>query len=259
MKRKITTLILLILTIGIVTGCEKTKEEPQEIKKEKMEVTYNEMATMEKISKQVFNGEKDNLKVEDLDDAAKSEIARNLPDNGYLDKSGSELTKLFQKYFGANQTITFEDVKCQVDHHSEEENYIYHYDKEQDKYVYNEKHPGHGGGGVEFIGKEIELEKLEVIGDEYIYSAKFLFYGPALCHDVGSCDYGKAYGSYKDAKNQTNPLLEIDNNPKYAIFTGDLPIINFKEILKDTKEKLDTYQFKFVKEDGQLIFKEYKK
>ena len=58
-----------------------------------------------------------------------------------------------------NQLIMW--AKVTIDN-NEEEQILYYYDKEQDKYVYNDKHPGHGGGGVERIGFYLDYDNLEI-------------------------------------------------------------------------------------------------
>jgi len=260
MKKRIALLILFLCTIIVVTGCSLTKSKESKAKEKNVTITYEEMQTMEKISKVIFQQEKESFKVNDMTEEQKSEIARSLAPNGYLDTSGSEMIKIFQKYFGEDQTVSFEDIKCFMKHDSEEEQTLYFFDKEKDKYVYNEKHPGHGGGGMVGVGSTIEYDSVEVKGNTYLYKTKVLFYGKVNCYDIGPCAYGKAYKSYNDAKNETNPLTEIDNNSKYVKQSIDgFPETHLELVMQDYKENLDTYTFVFEKTDNDIIFKEYKK
>lgn len=263
MKKKILFVSVLLLTITVLTGCSLTKEketkEPTLI--EEAIVTNEEAKTLDKITKIIFNVEKEELKVEDLTEEEKGEIARELTEGRYTETSGKEMTSLFQKYFGEGQTVKFGDIKCFMDHQNENEQTLYYFDKEKDKYVYNESHPGHGGGGVAFIGNKMTFDSLGIVGNEYHYNVKVLYYGEGMCHDIGPCDYGKAYKTYKDAKNGTNPVADIDGNTKYTStdYMTDLPIVDLDSLIDDYRDKLDTYEFVFVKEKGNLIFKEYHK
>ena len=261
--KKIIRIGTLVFGIILLSGCSLFKRyTPPNIVEEIKPtiINYKELDTMEKISKIIFNVKKESLKIDDLTESEKGDIARKFVDYNLTEVSGSEMTKEFQKYFGENQKVKFEDIKCDWDHGSEEENIMMIFDEEKDKYVYNDKHPGHGGGGVEFIGNEIRLENIEKSGNDYIYEAKILFYGKGVCHDVGTCSYGKGYKSYKDAENDTNALLDIDNNNnKYWIQSDPFPTIKMDELFNDYRDKLDTYKFTFRKINDNLQFISYEK
>ena len=262
MKKKLLIIPALLLGVSTLTGCSFTKEKVKEpTLVEKVVVTSEEEKTLEKISKLVFNVEKEELKVNDLTGEEKGSLAVELTEGRFLDTSGSEMTSLFKKYFGDGQKPEYGDIKCFMKHEKESEQTLYYFDKDKDKYVYNEEHPGHGGGGNAFIGSEEVFDSLEIIDKEYHYKAKVLFYGTAMCHDIGPCEYGKAYKSYSSAKNETDPLTTIDNNNKYSeedYMTG-LPIVHLDKVIEDYKDQLDTYEFIFVKEHNNLVFKEYHK
>ena len=260
MRRKVLFVLVVLLSVLCLTGCNFKKEKVDEpTLVEQVVITSEEYETLGKISNLVFNVEKEELKVSDLTEEEKSEIARDLTEGRYTEISGKEMTKKFQQYFGEDQTVKYTDMNCFMKHNKEEEQVLYYFDQEKDKYVYNEQHPGHGGGGVAFIGNEMTFDQLGIVDKEYHYSVKVLFYGEAMCHDIGPCDYGKAYKSYTDAKNGTNPLTEIDNNTKYTTtdYMSGLPEVHLDKVIEDYKEELNTYEFVFVKEKGNLIFKEY--
>ncbi|MBP5679031.1 MAG: hypothetical protein J6X28_04310 [Bacilli bacterium] len=262
MKKKIFYIVLLGIITLSMTGCLGGGTTPPAEKLFKTVITANQLDTMEEITGLAFVEEKEELAVSDFTEEKKSEIARFLiKDKALEEVSGSSMTQEFQKYFGEDQTIEFTDVKCNMEHDSEEEQTIYIFDKEKDKYVYNEKHPGHGGGGTNFIGSKIKFESLEVEGNTYQYKVKILFYGNALCYDIGGCEYGKGYKSYKDAKNETNPLLTIDENEKYLVTDWDSGFqhSDLEKVMDDYFDQLDTYQFIFYKNGDNLVFKEYKK
>ena len=257
MKKYQKLCLLLLLTITL-TGCNLLKPKPNNEptkKPEQATITSTDIATMEKASEAIFNTEKESLKVSDLTDKERGEVARNLAVN-FQEKSGSEMAKEFNKYFGEGEVV-YEDIPCFEKHTSEEEQTLFIFNKEQDKYIFNPKHPGHGGGGKVSTQVKMILDSYAIEGDSYIYNAKILFYGPFWCHDVGGCEYGKAYKSATDVKNEVNALADISAN--YMVEGDGPPTADMDKVMEDVKDKLDTYQFIFEKQNGNLIFKEYKK
>ena len=261
MKKKLFYGLFLILGITLLSGCKLSfnRKEPEE-KIEPVTITAEEMATMKKVSEVVFLKEKTDLKVEDLTEEEKAEIARNLPEKGYMESTGTEMTTLFKKYFGQEQTVKFDNIKCFMDHYSEDANIMLIFDTEKDQYVYNENHPGHGGGGVGFYGTKMGYEKVEANTKEYKYDAKVLFYGEGMCHDIGPCEYGSAYKSYEEAIKGQNALIDIDHSAytQEDPYSG-LPVVDMDKLFEDYKSQLDTYRFIFQKEGENLVFKSYKK
>ncbi|MBR2828269.1 MAG: hypothetical protein IKE70_03460 [Bacilli bacterium] len=255
---------IVLLGILVLTGCNlgknetKKKEETEEKKTTQVSIHYKDIETMEKISKLVFEVEKESLKESEFTEDKKSTLARILITKNLEEVKGSELLSNYETYFGKGKKIDFQNVKCNMDHGSEEAKLIYFFDKEKDQYVYNEKHPGHGGGGETFIGSLISLENLTVKEDDYIYEAKILFYGKAICGDIGGCQYGKGYKSYEYAKNENNVLIDIDNSKNYWN-QYELPTLREEKLMEDFRNELDTYEFHFEKEDNHLIFKRYNK
>ena len=235
---------------------QETKEETTEKKKENISkiISNEELELMNKVSDVVFQVEKEALETKDLTDEQKIEIAGNLT-SGYTSSTGTEMNEAFKKYFGNNQSLKFVDIKCDNDHGSEEANIMMKYDANQDKYVYNDNHPGHGGYG-DFIGKKMVLDSIEKTEKGYNLVAKVLFYEGTI-HDTGPTDYKSAYKSYVDAKEQKNELVKIYGNDNYKISWYEVPTYDIDKVLEDYKNQLDTYTFIFVKEDGRLIFNSY--
>ncbi len=263
MNKKIIRLSLIAVSILLLTGCKliKPNTENNNNKKTDTKVTIsnNEIETMKKVTDVIFNVKKESLKTSDLTDEERGEVARSLITTSLEEVSGVEMTKEYEKYFGTGQKVKFADIPCPImDHGSEDANIMMKFDADKDKYVYNENHPGHGGGGVEFIGRIMGMDSIEVNGDEYLYNVKILFYGKGICADVGGCNYGKGYKTYKDAENETNALLNIDESTQYWNMY-DLPSLKTEELFNDYRDKLDVYTFKFVKENGNIIFKSYEK
>lgn len=260
MRKKLLLVLVLLIALAC-TGCSLKTREKRPTIAEEVTVTEEDMETFKKVSEAIFDVEKEELKIDDLTPAEKGELAIKVYEDGgyYTMATGKAFKKNFEKYFGTGHEIEFEDIPCFIDHGSKEENIMLYFDENQDKYVYNEAHPGHGGGGNPFIGSRMTFDSLGIIGDEYHYTTRVLFYGTAMCHDIGPCDYGKAYKSYIDAKNEINPLVEIDNNEKYVDNDpmAQFPTVDIDQVVEDYKEKLETYEFVFVREGNNLIFKEY--
>lgn len=260
MKKKL--LLPLFLSVLTLTGCSliPTKQVAEVKEKTPIEITSEEMNALQKVSNLVFTLDKESLKTSDLPEEKKAEIARQLQDN-YMQVTGTEMTKEFRKYFGEDQTVTFKNIDCGMDHGNEEENVLYIFDTTQDKYVYNDKHPGHGGGFKNNVNHLMEFEKVSIKDNEYHYYVKVLFYGKFGCPDAGACTYGKAYKNYNDAKNETNAIVEIDNNDKYVTmdYNTEMPVTHMDKVMEDVKSKLDTYEFIFIKENGNLVFQSYQK
>ena len=238
------------------------KEKKKETKEVVKEITYEEMDTMEKISESVFIVEKESLKTSDLTDEQKLSVTQKILgkkyNSGYTETTGTEMTNIFKKYFGKDQTLKFIGIKCGSDHGSEEENQMLIFDEAQDKYIWNPKHPGHGGGGY-FYGYKMGFDSVKEENGVYKYNVKILFYGKGHSGDTGGTSYGNGYKSYKDCIDGKNMIVQIDNNPTYTTYMDGLPIVDIDTLYKDNRDKLDTYTFNFVKEGDNLVFKDYEK
>ena len=273
---------LIILIIILMCGClvggyfinekgliklgneKETKEEKKkETKKEEnLIITDEQQKNMQQVADAVFEVEKEKLETKDLTDGEKVNIAVNLAGkkykSGYLEVTGTQMLEIFKNNFGKDQTINFVPIKCNEDHGSEEQNQMLIFDKAQDKYVYNDKHPGHGGGGS-FYGAKLGFESIETTKDTVKYNVKVLFYGKAVSFDTGGMRYGNGYKTYKDSKEGKNQIVQIDDNSKYTVQQDGPPYTDIDAVFSDYKDQLDTYTFTFVKEDDNLIFKSYSK
>ncbi|MBR3210693.1 MAG: hypothetical protein IKF71_02010 [Bacilli bacterium] len=258
MKKRIIIIPLLLLTGLLLTGCDigtkktKVQEVPQ------VSITAEEMKDLERVSELVFTMENESLKTEDLTEAKKAEIARRLQKD-FTSVSGTKMEEDFKKYFGRDQFVLFDNIPCGMEHENEEENIMLFFDNEQDRYVYNDKHPGHGGGWSDTISFEMSFDNITVIGKEYHYDVKVFFFGKYGCGDVGTCTWGKAYKTYEDAKNGTNPMIDIDNNRDYMKDTSGPPQADLSIVMEDIRENLDTYEFVYKKVDGYPVFQSYSK
>ncbi len=259
MRKKLLLLLIAVITLTLVTGCLPKKEQAKEETTKPAIITEANLEDFYKVSELVFNKEKDSLTVKDLTEEEKANIARQLPEKGFLEVTGTEMTKEFQKHFGADQTVTLKDIDCEMKHNTPEEQVIYKFNKEKDKYEYNDKHPGHGGNLATDVSAMIEFNSLKIEEGVYHYYAKVLFYGPVTCADIGPCQYGKAYKTYDEAKKDLHTLADIDNEFSVPDPYGGPPSVDLDKVMRTYKDQLNEYEFIFEEEDGNYIFKEYKK
>lgn len=267
-------LAVIGLGIGIGTGYvslgkNKCVDENKTDKIEKTEptISYQDLRIMESISEYVFEVDKDNLKVSDITGEQKIHLVTTI---GWLLEgkeggsapnlfTGEELTNIFHKYFGKNEKLEFVDIKCKMNHNSEEENVIYRYDEGQGKYVYNDLHPGHGGGGNAYQSY-MDLEKIEITNNGYQYQTKVVFYDGGSTGDTGRYLFDNAYKTYQDATAHQNAVSSIKGNTKYVTenYMGET-VFQEEKLFQDIRNQLNTYTFEFEKEGDHLIFKGYSK
>ena len=262
----ITCIIIFIVMLGVVCvgfflgykyGTKRNETpEPNNVVTAKA-ATDIEKQEMEKIAKLVFVESKKNLKAEDLTADQKINIALQLTDGGY-EASGEDLRNNFKKYFGSDIKLEFPNIKCGMEHESEDQNYMYIFDKEKDKYVYNEKHPGHGGGTANSYSSYLEGKTATVTSNKYVLEAPVIIYGGVYCDDVSGCHYEAAYKTYDDAKNKTNALVDLTKNETYWTGPENEPQkFEEKKLYDDYKDKLNSVKFVFEKDGDNLIFKSY--
>lgn len=259
MKKRLIGIFILLGIVGLCGGCfdkVEDKSNNSNTKKEKVIIDYKDIKTLENLVNIAFINEKEKLKVEDYTDEQKIDIANRLVGKTYQDTTGTELINEFKKHFGSDQ-LKFIDIKCNIDHGSDEENIMYKYDSNQDKYIYNDNHPGHGGSGAT-IGSLFSFDSIEKTKDGYKMNTGVLFYdGDGF--DTGPFGYGNAYKSYNDAKDKKNALVKIEGNEKYQVYNDEIPTYDMDKVLDDYKEQLDIYTFTFDVIDGNIVFKKYSK
>ena len=262
MKKRLFGIVVLFGLVIICGGCFNQNKEKEEVSSQSIEntvISYDDIKTMEKLVDVTFVEEKDSLKVDDLTDEQKVFIVSELIGKGYTETTGTEMTNEFKKYFGKDQSIKFVDIKCGLeDHGSEEANIMLKFDTSQDKYVYNDKHPGHGGGSGQAIFSKAAYKSIEKTEKGYKMDVGVLFYD-GISYDTGPFNYGNAYKSYSDAKDN-NVLVKIDGNDNYKEMDMDgITTYDIDKVLEDYKDKLDVYTFNFETVDGNIIFTSYSK
>ena len=254
----VAVLMVLCFFVGMKIGTkQQNTQEPT--KTEKENITDEDKAKMEKVAKIVFSYEDEKITSEEFTSEEKINMTLAKKKKN-IEATGTELKETFKEYFGTKLKLEFPNIKCFIEHETEEQNIRYRFDKTLDKYVYNDNHPGHGGGNSKPYGSYLEGTKANISNGKYILTAPVIFYGGKICYDVSGCEYEAAYKSYEDAKNKSNSLVSIKGNKTYWVSNGDeFPIFEEEKLYNDYKDKLDTYSFVFEKENGNLVFKEYKK
>ena len=290
MKTKIIITILAILFAGgAITGgvlyFTKTKDEPKTDEKADVEETpevetfevvvkdANYISTMKKVSETVFQKSEESISFKDIGNTEKLKIVNSFREQyGSFDgATGKELTNILHKYFGSDQTITFDNIKCDMKHDNANEQDLYIYDSKQGKYVENSNHPGHGGSTDNvfsiFDNRDSSETKVDYQynsysnseSDKFIFEVKMMFYDNSMAGDVGPLLIGSAYKSYKDVENK-KALEKIEDNKEYVTYdSDDIPHYNLNKVYKNNLDKLDTYVFEFEKENDNLIFTKYYK
>lgn len=228
---------------------------------EETDATNEESENMKKVAERVFHTDKETYSTSMMDNQEKLEIAFTFAPGTWEQATGTQIKEEFHKLFGKNTSLELTDIYCDHPLHNNEKVVLYAYDQNTDKYAYGTEHGGHGAStGEKIVGSYVFGDKATVKGDKYYYYAKVVFFNDVLCGDTGGCSYNKAFGSYADAKNVSNPLVDLASDVNYQITSeSGLTSPNFDKIYVDYKDKLSTYVFEFEKEDNNLVFKNYKK
>ena len=87
-------------------------------------------------------------------------------------------------------------------------------------------------------------------GKEYTVLAKQIWSDEELVGDYSS----NYYASYEDAKNSKNPIISLTEDETNELWSG----FNRKPLFKKSTE-INTYEYKFAKEDGIVKIISYKK
>lgn len=180
----------------------------------------------------------------DLTNTEKVDLAYNLVSNKeYIYDNGINIRQIdskFQDIF--KDTITFDkdNIICSCDE------VLFIYNNEEDKYIYNEKHLGHGTSPKEdnYYSKIIDVKSNE---KKYIVTMVNLWYMPSTYYDE-YVEY--AYGSYSDALNNTNPLFQLNE--------GNGTYMNTIKELEDNYDKYKDHMKKYIytlekEEDNYLL------
>lgn len=273
----ILVVILIFLIIGLISyilidkniikfGAEKEDEIVEEKDKTLSDTEKSKLFALADI---IFNDE-DSLNVEDIDNQTKLNIALKLNESNFLEISGQQLINTYHDYFGQNQEITLENIKCPGSdalQHTGDAQYLYLYDKNTDSFINNPNHPGHGGGGSAkpYINYKY-IETSSVDDDIYKLNLKIYFVQNPCMGDtcLGLPNDVKVYKSYNDAVKEEGYIVDATVNENYCTISETVSNeyskfyeCDYDKIYEGVKDDLNTYTFEFIKENNNLIFKRY--
>ena len=264
--KKVLTILIFMIVVGIGVGgvffIWNQKEEKPSGGNEQVDfaitVDSDEMAIINKVIDVVFTGAKDDLEISDLTDQEKIGITLALMNANYEETTGTEIKEAFHKYFGANQDLELVDIICTIEsaiHPTAESAILYKYDKESDKYVFNQDHPGHGVYNDYYTYYMNTDGITKTTNGTIVYDAKLLIDRHWYSADATEPSGSAVYKTYQDAKDKTNALDEFSDTGKSDPVSPQL----LKRLFIEKRDELTTYSFKFKESNGNLIFVSYEK
>lgn len=196
-----------------------------------------------------------------LDNQTKLWMGLSLIDN--VDKSfkGNDLIEALKNVYGDKVELTLEDMICGG---CDQKYWLYN--KDTGMYTFDEKHPGHGGTGGDYVKSVNYFDSVQTDGNQYKVAVKKVFKAGTEC-DLGPCDGNfKVYKSLDDAKNSKNLVLDTKekvNNNKYCVGYDDEMLqsltkeCDINRIYQDNKDKFDSYIYTFIKNGDNFVFQSY--
>ncbi len=272
---KVLVIILSLIVVGLITficldklvfsksNKEDKKEEVQEKEIEDKEITVVEISEMKHLSEVIFK-DVDELEFEDLKNQEKLNMAIELVGKPIDEVKGQELIDAVHKYFGEDATLELEDIDCFEDHGGDGDE-LYLYSESKDRFVYNDKHPGHGGGG--FTGLMTFFDSVKYNDDEYHFIIG-MYYSNTACDDICPPHFktnGKIYKTYEDFKAGGNYILDAAKDKslymygsEYDDYYGNEYIYDWEKIYEKVRDDVKKYDFTFKKVNGSFVFVNYK-
>ena len=256
---------------------EKEKKKDKEDKKEKLEdASKEDIELMLKVSREFYDFDKDGGSFDKLVNQDKINLLLKLEElNLFSDKvTGQRLKDAAKKYFGDDVIVLLEDIKCSaydsLHKQNPEEGMMVKYDSQSDTYIYNDNHPGHGGGSMKSVYSHLYLDNIEKEDNKYLFKIKAYYteewrngdtYGPKTKDD-------NIYLTYDNAGERTNAFITNVSNTYPDICTSEyMDEINanvyecdYDKLYEKIKKNLKTsYTFIFTRDsNNNLIFEEYK-
>lgn len=180
------------------------------------------------------NGKLTDEMIESLVDYYFENYSNAIDDNWYISKDVAD--KYFTDAFGYIPKEYIDGI-CKADNEV-----LYIYDKENERYIYNEDHPGHGGMGTGFYDYLVQSAIKK--NDKYVLDIVFLYNG-------GDCSYMVNNESYE---------LRVEYDEDGCGAPKDLMIKQFRED-KDKFMNSSSFELVFVKKNGKYIIQsiEFKK
>lgn len=169
--------------------------------------------------------------------------------NENIDLSKNNIQKNIKELFGYDLEIKFNDIMGTCD----QDEIALQYNNELNKYIEIDD-GSYFGCGEDFFGEYhhwyYDELKTSNNGKEYTVLAKQIWSDEELVGDYSS----NYYASYEDAKNSKNPIISLTEDETNELWSG----FNRKPLFKKSTE-INTYEYKFVKEDGIVKIISYKK
>jgi len=159
-----------------------------------------------------------------------------IPNYSYGDSfSKNTLDEVASKYFNDDFSYTNENINCSICNTSQ-----YNYNKQTGIYMYNDNHPGHGGGGSYRDTSYFVSAFYDSKTNEYIVNTKIL-YGDH-CADV--CGPIQKFYDSNSRKNVVYENKYVDSDP------------DITKVYESVKDKLPITVYKFVKnKSNEIILK----
>lgn len=251
MKKKISILIMVI-SLLVLTGCQDKKqdiksneENSAEEVKELKDVTLDEKEIEE--FEEVIDYLPDNkekfsksMEAKDLNNQELLDMGIRFPD----DNNKEDIENKINDFFGPNIKVKMEDYVCPICNVVQ-----LNYDSSTGTLVFSEDHPGHGGpwGWIEkeILGAQTDGEKY------YIKVGKMYF---DLSNTTDSFDFS-GYKTSKESLNAENAIVENIHETKYCTDSNNR--CDYKQMMMDNIDKINTYTYVFNKEKDNLYFEGY--
>lgn len=153
---------------------------------------------------------------------------------------GAEVKKYINDIFG--KEVTFSDVNCELN-----DGVLYTYNSENNMFVWNNSHTGHGGLGTKPLYTKVNSIKRD--GDKIKLVLNKLYYNPLQSDYITTDPRGinRVYDA-KDYMHTTEDGEDIDLTKLSANYEN-----NFDK-LKNTGTR---YSYTFVKKDGHYVVEDY--
>lgn len=262
-KNDITIVILSALTLLLIGAFVylnfSEKESNEELDNSNKEIEYSDISTNEEII-YIFSDvleenyisniailERDIENFDDLTNIEKLDIAYKMAniEANYIYENGFSadlINNYFDRTFYDNITWNKDDIICDICGEI-----LFIYDSENNKYIYNENHLGHGTSYADnYYSKIIEIKNNE---NTYIVTEVKLW----NVMDIDSTLLF-AFDTYKNSRELVYPLFSIDNNNYEKIEDQYSLLINeLEENFDDYKDNMARYTYTFEKTDDKYL------
>ncbi len=233
---------------------QKGKTVETEVKKEeKVDSEYQD--DLAELSKKIFQSDKENLSIDEFDEQELIYVLSNISGKSITEITGTELKKVAKENFGIDD-LKLVDIRCGMNHRARETNVMLIFNPESDKYEYNDKHPGHGGGSSG-IGYIFNNGKATVEGDVHKYEADIYFYKSCTGDTCGPTEHMDVYLTSKDLIEGINKVMDATGNEKCCKKLEVGYDCNFEEIYNVIKDKVHSIVFYYKIVDNKPVFERY--